>query len=245
MDNIGGFPKGSRHIAAVDSVLSAALSRKKEVAPPKRGLPASLVQELRLTCMLRKGEVARAGTDSAGKPNTPDPNRYLVFKPSGKKPEEKPTESSSKSPGVIGQLSMTELAKAAESGDRASRKKHLIGIEKRSGAEVVNTLAKAARAADKDVRDLAGDLLVSHLSRQDAADLKTLLRDDRAKVRLAAAKAVGQKPLRLGAELIDLLKDDDVDVRKEARAALVKLAKGVDYGATPEKWRTWWAREKS
>ena len=186
----------------------------------------------------------RAGTDSAGKPNTPDPNRYLIFKPSGKKPEEKPAETPSASPGKLGQMSVTELARAAEAGDRGSRKRHLIEIEKRSGDVVVTTLAKSAGAADKEVRDLAADLLLSHLSRQDSAGLKPLLRDERGKVRLAAVKAVNQKQLRLGAELIDLLKDDDADVRKEARAGLVKLARGVDHGAAPERWRTWWAREK-
>lgn len=97
IENIGGFPKGSRHIAAIDSVLSAALSRKKEVAPPKRGLPPGLVQELRLTCMLRKSEVARGGTSTNGG----DPgSRFKVFRPSGKKPDDKPASPGTTSPGL-------------------------------------------------------------------------------------------------------------------------------------------------
>jgi hypothetical protein len=244
LDNIGGFSRGSRHVQAVDTVISAALSRKKEVTPPRKGLPPALVQELRLICTYRKGEVLRAGTDSEGKPKAPDPNRYLIFKPSGKKPEGKPEESPSVSPGTLGQMTVTELARGTEAGDRASRKKYLVEIEKRSGAQVVTTLARSAGAADKEVRDLAGELLVSHLSRQETDQLKSLLRDERSTVRLATVKVVAQKQCRLGAELIELLRDSDTDVRKEARAALVKLARGTDYGPTPERWRTWWAREK-
>src|SRR5262249_26522250 len=101
---------------------------------------------------------------------------------------------------------------------------------------------------------LAQQLLRKHLARQPAAELKARLKDDQAEVRAAAARLVGSKGLRFGAELIDLLGDGEEGVRQAARPALVQLGRGADFGPTADagdteraeavrQWRAWWEKQ--
>ena len=91
------------------------------------------------------------------------------------------------------------------------------------------------------------------LTTTELADVKAKLRDDRAEVRAAAARAVGAKFPALGGEVIDLLNDNDEGVREAAHQALVRLNRGTDVGPAEqasetsradavEKWRAWWAQ---
>jgi hypothetical protein len=151
-------------------------------------------------------------------------------------------------------MTNTELAEAAGS-ERGPRLKQVLSeLGQRQGDDAINALGAAAASYEGDVRDLARSLLVTNLSRQNAAALKDKLKNDRAEVRAAAAKAVAAKAPSLGGDVIDLLKDDDAAVREAAHQALVRLNRGTDLGPEPkasdseraiavEKWRDWWAKK--
>ena len=156
--------------------------------------------------------------------------------------------------GKLRAMSVKELATEAELNRGSKLRPILIEIEKRQGDAVLGTLTQSAASYEPEIKELAGNLLVSYLARQDEAFLKKQLTDDQKQVRLAAVKAVSKKNLRLGSELIERLKDDDIDVRQAAKAALVKLAKGKDFGPSAdaprterdealEQWRAWWTKQ--
>lgn len=148
-------------------------------------------------------------------------------------------------------MSVAELADAASS-ERGPRLKALLTeLEKRRGKEVLPGLANAAGSYDKDIQKLGRDLLYSHLARQTEAVVKEKLKDELAEVRQAAVRVVAAKMPRLGGELIDLLDDEQEEVRTAAHDALVKLNRGEDFGPATdaskeqladarEKWRSWW-----
>jgi hypothetical protein len=123
-------------------------------------------------------------------------------------------------------------------------------LEGRRGPDVLAALGAAAASYERDVQQLARDLLLSHLSRQDTAAIKENLKDDRAEVRAAAARTAARKSLHLEAGLIDLLDDRDAGVRQAGHSALVQLSGGLDHGPPPsaskeeraqaiKKWRAW------
>ena len=73
--------------------------------------------------------------------------------------------------------------------------------------------------------------------------------------RWAAVTASSRRQLRFGDEWIDLLDDDDADVRREAHKAFVDIAEGEDFGpadnATDAErsqaithWKHWWTKAK-
>jgi len=152
-------------------------------------------------------------------------------------------------------LSVSELAAAAGSDRGQKLKLVLVELEKRQGDEAIAALGSAAGAAyEKDVAKLARDLLYKNLSRQKESVIKDKLTDDRAEVRIAAARVAGEKKMRLGDGLITLLTDSEARVRDAAHAALVKLHRGTDLGPRPnaneterseavQKWREWWAAQ--
>jgi hypothetical protein len=193
---------------------------------------AIVLQDLRVTCMVRKGALAREG-------------------------KSRPTTPATASPGdkALRSMSVGDLAKAAGS-DRGQRLKDvLIELETRRGDEAIAALGSAAASYESDVRDLARDLLEKNLVRQGVRVIKERTKDDRAEVRAATARVIAAKGLKLGAELIEMLGDDNAGVREAAHAALVKLSKGADYGpakdATTEqrdeavkKWRAWWEKQE-
>src|SRR5262249_52647707 len=92
---------------------------------------------------------------------------------------------------------------------------------------------------------------VRALTRDESAVLKKQLRDPDLDRRLTAVQAVAVARAHLEGELIALLDDKDVGVRRAARAALVRLARGADFGPSPRagkaerlqaqmRWRDWW-----
>jgi hypothetical protein len=152
-------------------------------------------------------------------------------------------------------MSVEDLASAAGSERGQKLKMVLVELEKRNGDEAVSALGSAAAASyEQDIQKLARDLLVRNLSRQKEAVIKEKLKNDRAEVRSAAARVAGERKLRLGGELINLLTDDTPAVREAAHQALVRLNKGADLGpksAASEKdrseavrrWREWWSAQ--
>lgn len=151
-------------------------------------------------------------------------------------------------------MSVSELADAASS-ERGPRLRTLLTeLEKRRGPEVLPGLANAAGSYDKDIQKLGRDLLDRHLARQSEAIVKEKLRDELAEVRSAAARVVAVRMPRLAGELIDLLEDEQTEVRTAAHDALVRLNRGEDFGPVAdaskeqiaearEKWRSWWSRK--
>jgi len=152
-------------------------------------------------------------------------------------------------------MSVAELASAAGSDRGARLKGVLMELEKRQGDEAIRALGSAAGAAyEEDILKLARDLLYRNLSRQKEPVLKEKLKDDRTEVRIAAARVVGEKKMRLGDALVALLNDDEARVRDAAHQALVRLNNGSDFGPSAEagekerseavrKWREWWAAQ--
>lgn len=150
-------------------------------------------------------------------------------------------------------MSNAELAQAA-STERGPRLKLVLNeLATRRGKEVLDGLTVAATSYDSDTKKLGRDLLERHLARQPAAYVKGRLADEQAAVRLAAVRVVGAKFPALAPAVIDLLGDGDAEVRAAARAALVRLSRGQDFGPSPDapasqreqaqqKWRDWWAR---
>lgn len=182
-----------------------------------RSRHAGVLQDLRVACTLRKGQVQRQKLAAAQGPKAPR------------------------------LMSVADLAAAAGS-DRGERLKQiLLELGRRQGDEAIAALGAAAAASyEDDVKALAREQLVKLLSRQTANVLRDKLKDDRVEVRVAAARVAGEKKLRLGGELIDLLDDSEARVREAAHQALVRLNGGTDLGTGAEataKWRAWWKQQ--
>jgi HEAT repeat protein len=86
-------------------------------------------------------------------------------------------------------------------------------------------------------------------------ELRTHVADKDALVRFLSLQAIGRRHLHLEADLIPRLKDPDSVVREAARAALVRVARGTDFGPIPgastrsteraiAKWRHWLALQQ-
>ena len=153
-------------------------------------------------------------------------------------------------------MTVVELADAGSIERGPRLKSILLELEKRRGKEVLSGLANAAGSYDKEIRKLGRDLLERHLARQGEAVVKEKLRDELVEVRLAAVRVVVARMPRLTSELIDVLADEQAEVRTAAHDALVKLSRGEDFGpaadasseqivAAQEKWRTWWERKNA
>jgi hypothetical protein len=188
----------------------------------KRPLPVvNSMRNVQTACLVRKGELLRKG---------------LTAGPAQK---------------LLSAMSITELEKAASKEKGESLGKVLTEVEKRQGLQTPAILGKAASSADADTAKLARGLLLQHTEKQSPTQLKALLKHGSAEVRAAAARTVGSKGLRYGEELIALLGDDVPAVQQAARAALMQLSGGMDFGPTPnasfgdraaaaQKWRKWW-----
>lgn len=193
---------------------------------PSRHL--GVLKELRAVCVFRKAEVLRSGSTA-----------LRTVSPGGKSPQ---------------RMTLAELTRAAETERGEKLRPILQELERRDGEEALTALAAAAGSYDRDTQKVGGELLDASLARHKPAALKERLGDDRPGVRAAAARAVGARGLRYGTELIALLDDDEPDVRDAARAALVRLSRGSDFGpernagaadrkAAVERWRAWWAQQ--
>jgi len=151
-------------------------------------------------------------------------------------------------------MSLAELENAAKQNG-PQLKSILVEAEKRQGAKAVDVLLMGIANQDEQVAKLSEGLLAKNLNHQTGDVLKSLLKHDQRRIRIAAAETIGAKKLRFGKELIDLLQDGDVDVRQASRRALVQISGGVDHGpdadasfgdreAAIERWRAWWATQK-
>jgi hypothetical protein len=154
----------------------------------------------------------------------------------------------------VASLTTTELAKSASSEKGARQKQVLTELETRRGPEVLTTLTGVANSAEPELRTFALDLVDRHLSRQTAPALKQKLTDDNVQIRKAGIRVAVRTPALVG-DVIDRLDDEQSEVREEAHAALVKLAKGQDFGPSSaaeagerqkaqKQWRTWWESQK-
>jgi hypothetical protein len=138
-------------------------------------------------------------------------------------------------------------AMARDSGNRL--KMELMELGQRKGPEALTGLVTAAGNKDSDVRKLALDLMVGQMTAQGIEFVQSKLKDEKADVRWAAAKAAA-KFTSLTGDLIGMLGDPDADVAGAAHQSLVKLSDGQDFGpssasrteveAARKKWQAWW-----
>ena len=151
---------------------------------------------------------------------------------------------------------LTTAELLAEAGrERGQRLKQvLFELARRPGDDAINTLGIAATSSEADVQRLARKLLAQNLAQQKPAVIKQKLKDDKPEVRQAAVRAAVSRNLPVGGDVIDLLDDDDADVRELAHQVVVRVARGLDYGPAKsaskeerqkavEQWRTWWSRQ--
>jgi hypothetical protein len=156
-------------------------------------------------------------------------------------------------PKGLAALSTEQLAKSANSERGPRLKGILTELSKRTGKEVIPALAFAAESYEKDTQKLGRELLDAHLARQSASQVVQRLEDENAEIRKSAVRVIAGKHADQLDKVIDRLADDSADVRAEARAVLVKAAKGEDFGPSDKasksemrdaqtKWRAWWKR---
>jgi hypothetical protein len=145
----------------------------------------------------------------------------------------------------------------AASSERGPRLKTVIlELEKREGSEVLSGLGLAATSYDSDTAQTGRDALDRYLSRHDRDYVRARLTDERAEVRQSAVRVSAAKQPALARDLVALLADEKVDVRKAAHDALVKLGKGEDFGPpsadasasvraeAQRRWRAWFDRAR-
>jgi hypothetical protein len=157
-------------------------------------------------------------------------------------------------PPPLKYMATSKLSEIASNAQGTKLKDALIELEKRRGNDVIAGLATAALSSESDVAELGRNLLEKYLSRQDADLVRLKLKDTSPEVRKAAARAVAAKLPALTGSLIDLLGDEQADVREVAHQALVKMAR-EDFGPAADatrpqiedairKWQTWWQARK-
>jgi hypothetical protein len=204
---------------------------RENIGAGVRGSPhLGILRDLRVACNLRRNALARAGV-------RPTPYSAPPAPPAAK---------------TLAGLSVSELAELAGKERGPKLEQALTELEKRSGDEALAALAAAATSYDAKAQQFARGLLAGHLARQAAEVVRERLKDGREEVRAAAAQAAGAKRLMLGAELIDLLTDEDARVRRSARQALIQLNRGADLGPrgdsaadreqAAKQWKAWWDR---
>jgi hypothetical protein len=218
--------KVGRILRASSDVELLEFARENIGAGVTRTRHGSILNELRVVCMVRKRVVAVNNPNGRGK---------KVIKP-------------------VRKMSVVELSAAMAGERRVPRLKLLMAeLASRGGEEVINALGSAA-AKEGQTGVLGRTFLVSHLRRLESKVIAKKLKDERASVRAAAVQAAGSKDQRLGSEVIALLTDSSPEVRQAAHQALVKLSRGADYGPgrdassseraeAVKRWRDWWDRE--
>ncbi|MFL5244351.1 MAG: hypothetical protein ACJ8FY_19805 [Gemmataceae bacterium] len=195
-----------------------------EVGPTRH---ANVLRNLRLTCSLRKGALARQGITSIAEPEVK----------------------------TLKARSLSELVETATTQQGAKQKEALRELGKEKGDDAIEALAAvAATAYEGEVVQIARDELGRCLARLTSEELRGKLKDSKDGIRLAAARLMGRKPRKWGSELISMLEDENAAVRDEVHKALVQLNKGKDLGpasgadakdqaAAVAKWKEWWKEE--
>lgn len=188
-----------------------------------------VVKDLQVTCILRKGFLQQQKL-AAG--NVPRP---AVTPP--------PPNSS------FAKFTSADFLAAAKTEQGPKLKSILAEADKR---KLFDVLVIAAARPETEAKEIGESFLDKHLEQKTGPQLKDLLKHAKPEARAAAAKAIGQRGLHFEKELIDLLNDDSSVVQQAGHGALVRLAKGRDFGpavdATPSErvesirlWRAWLA----
>jgi len=185
-----------------------------------------VIRDLKMVCIMRKRSVGSNPVVARDRPRQEERPVTLTI------PDSAPEETR------VLQTKGKYLREAAQRGDDQS----------------LVELAHAASSKDKDTRQLGQELLTQVLSAQDAEKVKEAFKNKRAIVRSTAARVAGDRQLPFGAELINLLSDEDSEVREAAHQVLVRLHGDKDFGpgadsndaersAAIKKWREWWAKK--
>ncbi len=137
--------------------------------------------------------------------------------------------------------------------DEGDRSAMLTKLRDGKGGEFTDTLARAARKLTGEGQKEARTALAERLTRMKAATLRTMLRDDDAEIRRAAAYACAMKEDRAHVpDLIPLLSDAEPMVTLAGRTALKNLT-GQDFGPDADArpgdktkailaWKDWWSK---
>jgi hypothetical protein len=196
-----------------------------------------VIRDLRVLCMVRARAVEQAGVTLQ---TDPEPEESGSTSLRTEVPKRK----------KVRDMSLPELADAAGKERGLRLRMVLTELGKHEGEQAVDALASAAAAYEGDMRELARDMLAHPLSALSKSELKKKLKDDRAEVRAAAARAAGANAVTVQADLIELLDDEEAPVRRAAHRALVQLGKGSDFGPkanasaderkqAAREWRAW------
>jgi hypothetical protein len=106
------------------------------------------------------------------------------------------------------------------------------------------------RTEHEELKKALGDLVTA-----DAEQLRAKLKDDNPLYRLGAVQSIHRRRMHVERELIESLEDEQPLIRHGARQALVRLARGADFGPRPaadrmerkqavRRWQTWLALQK-
>src|SRR5947209_20039077 len=144
-----------------------------------------VLQDLRLACLVRKNTLARAGLE----------HRLQA------------------GPRLPRSLTTAELAEAAGSEHGPRLRQVLVELGQRRGPDALAGLCTAARSYERDTRQLGRTLLERALARESPSLVQETLKDEQPEIRQAAARAVASRYPRLAGVLIDLLDDEQAEVR--------------------------------
>jgi hypothetical protein len=187
-----------------------------------------VLKDLRMTCMLRKRVVAQKASTLKTAPV----------------------------PADLRTMTISQLLSDAVNLQRGPRRDSVLKeLDNRKLEDVLPDLgAVAADDSNTKQQKMARELLDRSLSRLTAKDLKAKFTDEVPEVRAAAARVAAQKSWHLEKELVELLADDNADVRQAAHQALIRLNPRIDFGPKDDadevartlairKWRDWLAKQ--
>jgi hypothetical protein len=230
--------KLSRMLSSTRDPQLLEFARENVGAGVTRSRHMGVIQDLRVTCMLRKRALLESGIGATA--NTPAFGELkTMVRDSGAREFQR--------------LSTKELVEAAGRERGPKLKLVLTELGRRRGDAALGALGSAAASYEGDVQRQAREILDRQLAGLASAALKEELKDDRAEIRAAAARVTGARQVHAESELIDLLEDEDAGVRRAAHESLVRLSRGTDFGphasasqaeraVAVRKWREWLAQ---
>jgi hypothetical protein len=192
-----------------------------------------LLNDLRVLCTRRRAAIGDRPVEMQAGPAQPARLETLA-----------PQESLA---GISASLLLAEAARA----EGGSRKTKLIEeLAKRNDAQGIGEMTSLCRESDIKVRTMAREFLDRYLGCRSSTEIKEDFKSQQPEIRAAAARVTGRKGFDLKIELVDLLNDDDKEVRSAAHRALVRLTHGPDFGpkdsaneperrTAAQQWRSW------
>jgi hypothetical protein len=172
-----------------------------------------VIKDLRLRCTLRKRYLAEHGLESY-EPFV-EPAQPVIIRPGQNELRNQPT-------------NQLVYATMQESGRRL--RAILKELARRDGEMALDGLASAALTTEKEDQEFARKLLREKMARLDNAELTGKLTSKIPEIRAAAAQVAADKGLETVPKVIAMLQDPFPNVQKAAHEALVRLAKGIDFG---------------